>query len=503
MTRQKKLAASQRVLAAAYAYLFLPFALFAVGWLKIWLALPVLALMGLCFVRMVGHAPVLWLPRWDRKNMLRLAVVVGLVLGWVFFSGIGRYSFQTEDHNVRNAMFRMLVEQSWPIVDLHPPAEFFDGPVALTYYFGFWLPAALVGKLFGLGAGYFAQFVWAVLGILLFYWLVLVLSVQKMRVWPLVVFIFFSGLDWVGASLVRHQWINVITAAPHLDNWPDYFQLTSFSSQLYWVFNQAIVGWLAIGLLAVQKDNRAMVPIIAFALITGTIPAVGLVPLAAYFMIRNWQRDNPLKKWDVLGFVRNALTMENATGALCGLIAYLFLGSNNAGQRFSTLFPLAGDIFWLWLLFVLCESVIFLVLVAKYNYKNPLFYIIGVLFLLLPWLRLGDKADLAMRGTIPAAVILYLMVVGALDQSFREKCWVIFGGLVALLVVGSATAEVEISRSAVRTYKYYRHGDKAMLDQVEWHPMELGWRDNFYGSMDNKFFFTYLMKSVGETTGEK
>lgn len=35
----------------------------------------------------------------------------------------------------------------------------------LIYYIGYWLPAAVVGKVFGLTAGYYFQYVWAIIGI--------------------------------------------------------------------------------------------------------------------------------------------------------------------------------------------------------------------------------------------------------------------------------------------------------------------------------------------------
>lgn len=487
--------ASGVLMALAYAYLFLPFLLFVLGWLKLYIALPLAVLVVVCYVRMAKNAPTVWTPQLtlkDWKSLVRLCLILVLVLVWVYYSGIGRFTHQTEDHNVRNAIFRMLVEEPWPLVDMNPPAAYFSGPVAFVYYFGFWLPAAVVGKAFGLFAGNVAQLLWAAGGVLLFYFLVLA-KLQKWRVWPLVVFIFFSGMDWVAASIFRGGLINVITATPHLDNWPDYFQFTSFSAQLYWVFNQSIMGWLATLLLVVQKNNRAMAPIIAFALITGTIPAVGLVPLCLYFVCSNWHRQHKGQPFNIVAFIKDLLSFENIVGLFCGVLAYLFLGTNNAGQRFSTLFHLAGDIWWLWLLFVACEALVLLALVAKYQYKNPLFYLITGLFLLLPWLRLGEKADLCMRGTIPSLVILYLMVVCALDKSFAQKSWGLFAGLCAALLVGSATAETEIIHAVAYT-RLYRQEGRAVAD-IEWHPMELDWRDNFYGHMEGKFFFKYLMKT--------
>lgn len=482
------------LMALAYGYLFLPFLLFVLGWLRWYFALPLAAAVAVCYALMVRHAPEVWTPaiEWrDWKFWARLAAVLAIVAVWVYYSGIGRFTYQTEDHTVRNVIFRMLVEQPWPIVDLNPPAEYFSGPVAFVYYFGFWLPSALVGKAFGMLAGNVAQLLWAMAGVLVFYLLVLS-QLKKWRVWPLVVFVFFSGWDWIAASLLKGGVINVWSATPHLDNWPDYFQYSSFSTQLYWVFNQAIVGWVCALLLMVQKNNRAIAPIVGLCLITGTFPAVGLVPLALYVVCRNWWAAHKGQRFQPGVFIKEVLTLENVTGAVCALISYLFLGSNNNGQNFGTLFHIFGDIWWLWLLFVVCEVVVLLALVAKYQWRNPLFYVIGAMLLVIPWLRFNDKADFCMRASIPAFVIIYLWVVLALDKSFAQKTWALFAALVAALIIGSATAETEVVRSIALTRIYKAEG-RPVAD-VEWDPMEVSWRGNFYGYMEGRFFFQYLMK---------
>lgn len=127
--------------------------LFAGGWLKWYVAAPVIAALLYVFYRMARGAPALWSPVWNRRAGVEAAGYplcdrrVGLFLRH------REFTFQNEDHNTRNVMFDMLVEGDWPLVYENPPAEYYGEPVAFTYYLGFWLPAALVGKAFGLAAG--------------------------------------------------------------------------------------------------------------------------------------------------------------------------------------------------------------------------------------------------------------------------------------------------------------------------------------------------------------
>jgi hypothetical protein len=71
---------------------------------------------------------------------------------WVALSGIGGFGLQNWDFNFRNAVLHDLVDYSWPVV--YPQGRI------LLYYFTYWLPAALAGKIFGwFGANIFL-FVW-------------------------------------------------------------------------------------------------------------------------------------------------------------------------------------------------------------------------------------------------------------------------------------------------------------------------------------------------------
>ncbi|MDL2214019.1 hypothetical protein LJB76_00485 [Clostridia bacterium OttesenSCG-928-O13] len=473
-----------------YAYLLLPFVLFCLGWLKLWLALPLTALVLFCFFRMMKSAPAMWTPTFDKAAVIKLVVAALLIIGWVFFSGIGKYAWQTEDHATRNVIFEMLVHQPWPVVDMSPPPQYYQSPVALTYYFGFWLPAALVGKVLGLGAGQLFQLLWAMAGVLLLYWLILGATVKKVVIWPLVVFIFFGGMDWIAASIMQGEVVNVWSATPHLEQWANLFQFSSHSTQLYWVYNQAIPAWVATVLLYVQRSNKWMVLVWAATLLCSTLPMVGLLPLAVCFALRNWKEAHG--KFRFVGFAKDFLTPENLTGMAVALVLTLFLSGNNQTGGLWPLFYLWGELWWVWLLFIFIEFVPLALLVAKYQVKNPLFYVVLAILLFVMWFQLGPGVDFCMRVSIPALLVLYLMVVDALQESFARRCWPIFAGLCLVLAVAALSSQTEIVRSvAITLGAWAGHGPLIITD---WHPMEVVWRDNFYATIGDGFFHKYLLR---------
>ena len=66
------------LMALAYAYLFLPFLLFVLGWVKWFIAVPLAALVAVCYVLMVKHAPTVWTPTLDKKDWKAWARLAGV-----------------------------------------------------------------------------------------------------------------------------------------------------------------------------------------------------------------------------------------------------------------------------------------------------------------------------------------------------------------------------------------------------------------------------------------
>ena len=138
--------------AAALFYLMTPIIIFAFGWLKTGYACGITAVLLAAFFFSLKEMADVDI-HFDMKQVnITLAVCI-LVMLWVGLSGIGGISFQNSDHEIRNAIFRDLVQNPWPVVyhfsgDQSAQAlAGHDG--ALVYYIAYWLPAAFAGKLCG------------------------------------------------------------------------------------------------------------------------------------------------------------------------------------------------------------------------------------------------------------------------------------------------------------------------------------------------------------------
>lgn len=311
---------------ASYVYIILPLIIFFLGWTKLYLVgIPLtIALITSLYLIVKKECNSDCKFHFTRADVIKIILIVALIALWVYFSGIGGLTWQNLDHKWRNEIFDVLVEYKWPVVS---GTQY--GTNGMSYYIGFWMLPAVIGKVFGLAAGYIAQYVWAVIGVLLVY-LLICRRIKKVAVCPLVVFIFFSGLDIVGLFIINHKEFLDFTLGNHIESWVAGYQFSSFTTQLFWVFNQAIYGWI-ITLIALENTNNSIVLVMAAGLFSASLPAVGLMPIVLCSIWNNVRRIRKIKNISIINAIYTSLcTYENIIGLFsAGVIGTLLL-SNNA-----------------------------------------------------------------------------------------------------------------------------------------------------------------------------
>ncbi len=331
------------VLALIYGYLALPVLIFFLGWCRWYIGAPCACVLVYSVWRCIReHRDAA-----DTEYMLtgmhgrKIAAVVLLVLLWTGLSGVGGYVWQNADHPVRNELFTLLVQEKWPVVrEVEILSE--AGAAAtqirgLVYYIGFWLPAAAAGKLAGITAGWAVQYLWAAAGILLMYaWICI--SKKKLAVWPLLILICFSGLDALGVLLTCPEGLTVFSDV-HLEAWAPYYQFSSMTTQLFWVFNQAVPAWLLSALVFLGEKPRSLLFLASLTILTATFPFVGVLPFVLYFMVSRcaWE-PGQFKQAGVSAVFKSCLggwcSFQNIAGtAVTGIVCGIYISGNNAVRK--------------------------------------------------------------------------------------------------------------------------------------------------------------------------
>lgn len=501
------------MIAVAYSYLALPILIFVIGWCRPVISIPASLIIVISLFIAIADTPCDWRLPVNRDNIMKLILIAALIFLWVVLAGIGKGVYQNEDQPVRNGIYEMLVHNSWPVTQ-EIEIEDYSVSRTLVYYIGFWLPGAIAGKLFGIDAGYTFQIIWAVIGIFTMYYLLCAWR-KKIVIWPLLIVVFFSGLDAVPMGLIANEDnLNFILGMEHMERWPGIYQYSSMSTQLFWVFNQAIPCWLAVMLLWTQKNRKSLVFILSTVMLTSTLPFIGLMPIVLYYIFTKKTKPGMHE------FLKDVFTVQNVIGGGCiGLLSFFYLKLNGSGSintlastqsaaavlqsKAADLYvasigttpdalaigasvrPMWGTFILLYALFIIFEFVVYMLLLYKKQRNNPLYYLVLLLLCLIPFGRVGTSIDFCMRASIPGLFILMLMVIEYLDEEGKSLTTYL---LIAALLIGAITPMHEIRRTISKTINQGYMNEVANEEDI----LSQG---NFSGEVEDTIFGNYIMKA--------
>ncbi len=469
---------------AAYLYVILPLIIFVLSWMKLYLGVPLAIAIALATYSMIIDARGQYNydggKQLNRARIYKIILAIIIILLWVYLSGIGGFAWQNTDHYWRNEIFNLLVEYRWPVVQASKL-----GSKGMSYYVGFWLVPALVGKLLGVGAGYIAQYIWAVIGVAIFYGL-LCRKIGKIAILPLVFFILFSGLDIVGLLVNNtNDFINM-QLGKHIETWIDGYQFSSFTTQLFWVFNQAIYAWI-ITLLVLDEQNKNIVLIMAAGLLSTTLPMVGLFPIAVYVMIKNAAKTaaNSRAKDVIPELFKSGFSYTNMVGFAATIVmGMLFIG--NKATDITENRTTASNNIYTYLLFLAIEIGVYVAITIRRNIKDGLYIVSLVTLLVCPLIIIGEGNDFCMRACVPAQIVLFIYFLRYMYECIQQKKYRIFAIIAIFFLIGAVTPFNEIYRTIVGAKEYSKKGMETVQRE------EIFEVTNFASDTDKNLFYKYL-----------
>jgi len=502
----------------------LPIIVFLIGFIKIYIALPVSLVFLFTLFKFVKENKNSTGYSFDKKSIVYIIISLIVVFLWVIMSGIGGFSYQNDgsleyiytsrfekenyvayDWDVRNAVFKDLVNESWPLkVHLKDQAimDFIKiGPdYAFSYYYTYWLIPAIVGKLFGMGVGNIFLFLYSVLLV----YLAISLLNKKVKgnvVTTAAIFILFSGMDIL---LFRKQFPDIIFRFNHIEKGITYLQYSSNTTLLYWVFNQSIMTWLIMSVLINLKEPKQVLFISALTFAYSPFATIGLVPIVIAIMIKNFIDGEEVKKVSkevVIKFAKQFISFET----LCAIFLLIIYGTYytasdtaiaDRGWTWEIAKMSFSEFIKLYIEFIACEVLFYFILLIRRNKKDPIFWVVILELIIFPFYVMTYSNDLMMRGSIPALFILCYFVIKYLSESDKVKVII---PMLIILIIGSVTPLHEISRSVFATTVLHRKDllnpyIESVVCPKTMEGTEICYEQFYVKDYNNKFFFKYLSK---------
>ena len=493
---------------AGILYIAIPVFIFLVGWTRPAVFIPVGAIFLVSLYFLLRNRPEEIAFHIGKKQIFLFAGCILILAAWLYFSGIGGFSFQNSDYTYRNAIFRDLIDKNWPVTYTFETSDATSLPgvnalpqhAMMVYYIAFWLPASLAGKLIGwYGANVFLFF-WTLAGLILVVYF-LFRTLRRISIRSVLILIFFSGLDVLGYLWASRGALPGLT--DHIEWWSDYYQYSSNTTLLYWVFNQTIVFWLVMLLLMNIKNSKSLFFLYSLLLLYGPFPFLGMLPFVLWkayqgFPLLSENRErNPVTRfllWGLSG-IRRAVSFENIAGGISVLaVVYLYFQSNVTGGRKMGISQIYSSL----PVFLLFEVGLYLAFLSVIFYRKPIFWICTASFLLIPLYQVGLGQDFCMRVSIPALFALQLMIQKELlgrEKEIRPSLTIHDRKLLAvilsvMLLIGTVVPVEEMSRSIWYTSSQGRTWSDTLksLDNAG------VTATNFVGTTDGNFFYRYLAR---------
>ncbi len=479
----------------------LPALLFAIGWLKPPIAIFIGSLITLSACAFIGdlyHAlgrlctSTVIAPASFASRVASAASAGLVIMLWLSLSGAGGVGYQNTDYRASNALLKDLTTQPWP---LRLTLDKTLTPV--TYYVGYYLPAAAAGKVAGWYAANAVLFLWTALGVFLaFAWFLRLAGGPRDSSWiTALIFCFAGGLDLVGYYFLTQKPFDL---DGHVDTWAGYFQYSSNTTLLYWVPQHAIAAWLLTGLVLSAARHPARAPVVAVSLASAILwspfGVLGLMPFAA-LAAAQWPTGE-IRRW----LLSPAALLMQTTALGLAVVHLSFLAANRFAFPISFVWHNESGLrvlgFFLafeFLEFGLLASLLVLMVLSGVHtgrrgeidaagtlqtWSGRTARLFGVdrwhvlafgaavsVLGVLPIFKMGANNDLVMRGSIPALFAFWTFVAAVLtrtDGRLRRRLRGVFGAIVVVVVVGGSSGLAAISRSI----QQYRFGPPK-IDSVE------------------------------------
>lgn len=388
----------------AILYLLTPLILFIWGWLQVWIALPLIAILCYSTIRYFHE------PQNTTENTLKfywkdLIPSALIFISALFLTGMTGNWVQHTDYFVRNDIFYDLTSKEWP-----PALE--DGKYFI-YYFQTWLPAALVGSLSNWMVAQWAYFIWSLIGVgLVLYYLYK--SLNSTTFWISFALLAWGGLELVPCSLIApwtqglsiseaFGWNNHV-AEPLVTFYPCF----SIKSIVHCFIPIALI----CGMLMQKKILIKLAPLLSIcALMYSPMGAIFMLPIVLYMYFQahftnvgQW-RDTAI--WEKLFF--NAFSLCNISMyIILGLLIFPYysiaesLGDWDLSEITSIKFHISLVVYFIF-------NTCIITWLIRLNNKDNLLWIVALVQLFCLLAAAVFNTDMAMKGTIVTQYFFFVL----------------------------------------------------------------------------------------------
>ena len=418
---------SYKVLASsALIWLLLPVMLFCAAYLNIFPGI----ILTLVFITIVFFA-IRKLD--DRKFEIPVKYIIAFAVLAIFISilsGVGEYIYSLQDHSYRRAILNDLVNYKWPVIyDMSTqtdPAVInitgSSGRAAFCYYFVYWMPAAIAGKIFGhsIDVANFVLMIWTAIGVFI---TLIAMSFYSGRatLFSAFFYLFFGGLDiipyFIHETVGYADWLWLEGWVPHMSYICNFVDIGN-------VFHQAVPCFLICAMLLISRRPSNLGLGCGLLFCYSPWAVIGILPITIAKFFDKENRERGIK--DTLKDVFSPVNIM-AVAVLLFVFVPFYLSTSGLSSEKGLTVSFYGNVpkFLLCYFLLILLEVVPAAAIIFMRRKKDIVYIVSVATLLIiPLFKVTYQNDFAMRASMPGLFILAVMLceicVKAVDKD-REN----------------------------------------------------------------------------------
>ncbi len=407
-------------------YLLIPSVLFLLTWVHLWIGIPCGIFMIFYTWKTIQESAISNDEIFTSLPTILFCLGISFALNYVL--GIGEFRPQTYDFQANNFKYYDLITHNLPVY-------YAEQKTYLCYYTGYYLPSALLAKVFGIETCRYFSFVWSTIGMwLVFLWIST--FTRKNIIELLTIVLLFANAWFV---------IKLLMSFEHFQEYlkPYYIQLNQFkliTSSLIknyaWATQHTIPACLGVCILIdnfrTKTGLKYLLLMLLSTLFWSPLTAVGLFPFVAYYFIKE------LKNLFSSKMTKDLILMMMLTLSFSPLLLY-FISTEGIHVNNTEFIWQTGVSSW-WIFYLIYTFSNFIIWGLFLNYSQNQYKFLWKIAVIFPCLtaiyRIGIYNDFNIRVSFPSFFMLSILVGISIVEKMKLKS-LIGVGILMLIIISS------------------------------------------------------------------
>ena len=407
-------------------YLLIPSVLFLLTWIQLWIGIPCVLFIVFYTWKTLQKTTVSTHETIISLSTFSFCLGISIILNYIL--GIGEFRPQTYDFQANNFKYYDLITHQLPIY-------YAEQKTYLCYYTGYYLPSALLAKVFGIETCRYFSFIWSVFGMwLVFLW---ISTFSRKNIIGLLMIVLLFANAWFAIKLL----INFAYFQEHLQ--PYYIQLNQFKlitspliKNYAWATQHTIPACLGV---CVSIDNfrtktnlKYLLLMLLSTMFWSPLTAVGLFPFVAFYFLKD------LKNVFSINSIGSLMLMMFLILSFTPLLLY-FISTEGIHVNNTEFIWQTGVKSW-WIFYLIYTISNFIIWGFFLNHTKNQYKILWKIAVIFPCIiaiyRIGIYNDFNVRVSFPSFFMLSILVGISVVEKLKIKS-LIGVGIMLLIILNS------------------------------------------------------------------